>query len=55
MRRGSLYLCVGNEEGGPCICVWGIRKGIPVYVGNEKGGPCICVWGIRKGIPVSGE
>ena len=33
---------MGDEEGGPCICV-----------GDEEGDPCICVWGMRKGVPVS--
>ena len=43
---------MGDEEGGPCICVWGM-KGVTLSVGgDEEGGPCIC-GGMRKGIPVS--
>ena len=45
---------MGDEEGGPCICLWGMRKGVPLSVwGDEEGDPCICVWGMRKGVPVS--
>ena len=41
---------MGNEEGGPSICVGG---SLYLCVGDEEGDPCICVWGMRKGVPVS--
>ena len=51
MRKGIPQSVWGDEEGDPCICVWGM-KGVPQSVwGDEEGG--ICVWGMRKGVPVS--
>ena len=41
---------MGDEEGGPCNCLWGMRKGVPLSVWGD---PCNCVWGMRKGVPVS--
>ena len=42
MRKGVPLSVWGDEEGGLCICVGGMRKGVSVSV-----------WGMRKGVPQS--
>ena len=50
MRKGIPVSVWGDEEGDPCICVWGMRKGVPLCGGMGKGVP-VSVWGDEEGGP----
>ena len=52
MRKGIPVSVWGDEEGDPCICEWGMRKGVPLCGGMGKGVP-VSVWGMRKGVTLS--